>query len=165
MLPRLSAKCILSQKDNQLARASKSISTWRAMAPDFLSDKPISVVLPLLAPLQTSYFKVCAMNSTAESVLIELRIARAYVRLSSMDADGPKASVSLAKVGNCELRMFRGPENDFDSKALFWLELFDHGTRTSLDSCRCDNLKDATPAYELLMAQFLKMTDPDRAET
>jgi hypothetical protein len=97
------------------------------------------------------------MNSTAESVLIELRIARAYVRHSSMDADGPKASVSLAKVGNCELRMFRGPENDFDSKALFWLELFDHGTITSL--------KDATPAYELLMAQFLKMTDPDRAET
>jgi hypothetical protein len=97
------------------------------------------------------------MNSTDESILIELRIARAYVRLSSLEDDGPDVSVSLAKIGNCELRMFRGPETDFDSKALFWLELYDHGTRTSLDGCRCDTIKDAV--------QFFLMMDPNRAET
>ena len=100
------------------------------------------------------------MNSTSERMLTELQIARAYVELSSILEDGSKASVSLAWIGNCELRMFRGPKTDFDSRALFWLELFDHGTRVSVDSFRCHNIEDATPAFEVLMSQVAALTIP-----
>ena len=64
----------------------------------------------------------------------ELRIARAFVKLSSILEDGPEASVSLASIGNCEIRMFREPELDFGGvQPLFWLELFDHSTKRSVD--------------------------------
>jgi hypothetical protein len=69
------------------------------------------------------------MNSTPERLLTELRIARAYVKLSSVPEDGSKPSVSLAYIGNCEIRMFRGPEADLDGMTLFWLELFDNVTK------------------------------------
>ena len=99
------------------------------------------------------------MNSTSERMLTEQRIARAYGKLSSILEDGPKASVSVTWVGNCEVRMFRGPETD--NRALFWLELFDHGTRTSVDSFRCQNIKDATPAFDVLMSQVVSLNNPD----
>jgi len=90
----------------------------------------------------------------------ELRIARAFVQLSSILEDA-KASVSLARDGNCEIRMFRGPEADFDRGALFWLELFDHGTRMSIDSFGCNKLEEAAPVFEHLMSQAADLSDPD----
>jgi hypothetical protein len=101
------------------------------------------------------------MNNSSERVPTELQIARAYGKLSSMPEDDPKASVPLARIGNCELRMFRGAETDFHNKALFWLELFDHGTRTSVDSFRCQSIKDATPAFEDLMSQAATLNNPN----
>ena len=93
------------------------------------------------------------MNSTSERLLTELRIARAYVKLSSIPVDGSKQSVSLASIGNCEIRMFRGREADFDGMPLVWLELFDHLTKTSVDSFGCDKIKDATAVFDYFMSQ------------
>jgi hypothetical protein len=36
---------------------------------------------------------------------------------------------------------------------LFWLELFDHSTGTSIDSFRCDKIEDAAPILEYMMFQ------------
>ena len=98
------------------------------------------------------------MNTTNERLLTELRIARAYVKLSSIPVDGSKPSVSLASVGNCEIRMFRGREPDLDG--LFWLELFDHVTKTSVDSFRCDRIKDAAAVFEDFMSQGANLNKP-----
>jgi hypothetical protein len=105
------------------------------------------------------------MNSTPERLLTELRIARAYVKLSSIPEDGSKPSVSLAPIGNCEIRMFRGREADLDG--LFWLELFDHVTKTSVDSFRCQKIKDATAVFDDFMSQgaCLDKLGPGGAET
>ena len=72
--------------------------------------------------------------NTSEWTLIELRISKAYVRLCTMPEDSPEASVLLASIGNYEVRMLASPAVDLDSAPLFWLELFDHGTKTSVDS-------------------------------
>ena len=100
------------------------------------------------------------MNTTSESSLIELRIARAYGKLSSIPVDGSKPSVSLASIGNCEIRMFRGREADLDGMPLFWLELFDHVTKTSVDSFRCDKIKDAAAVFEDFMSQGANLNKP-----
>ena len=42
---------------------------------------------------------------------------------------------------------------DPDTTALFWLELFDHGRRASIDSFRCDKIEDAAPILEYMMFQ------------
>ena len=93
------------------------------------------------------------VSNTSNPALTELRIAIAYVKLSSIPEDISQASVSLASIGDCEIRMFRGPEVDFDGTPLFWLELFDHSTKTSLDGIGCHKIKDAAPIFEDFISQ------------
>jgi hypothetical protein len=100
------------------------------------------------------------MNTTSESSLIEMRIARAYVKLSSIPVDGSKPLISLASIENYEIRMFRGREPNLDGMPLFWLELFDHATKTSVDSFRCDKIKDATAVFEDFMSQGANLNKP-----
>jgi len=83
--------------------------------------------------------------NTSEWTLTELKIAKAYVRLCAIPEDSPEASVLLATIDSHEIRMLASPAVDLDSAPLFWLELFDHGTKTSVDSFRCHRLKDAVP--------------------
>jgi len=56
--------------------------------------------------------------------------------------------------------MFRGREADLDGMPLFWLELFDHVTKTSVDSFRCDRIKDATAVFEDFMSQGANLNKP-----
>jgi hypothetical protein len=70
-----------------------------------------------------------------------------------MPEDGPEASVSLASIGDHEIRMLAGPAVDLDGTPLFWLELFDHSLKTSVDSFRCHRLKDAVPVVCDFLAQ------------
>ena len=89
----------------------------------------------------------------SERTLTELKIAQAYVRLSSIPEDSPEASVSLASITSCEIRMVRGPEADRDRVPLFWLELFDHNTKRAIDSFCCHRIKDAVPIFDDFVAQ------------
>jgi hypothetical protein len=91
--------------------------------------------------------------NTSEKTPTELRIARAYVRLCSIPEDSPEAAVSLAAIGSHEIRMLRNPEVDLDGVPLFWLELFDNSTKTSVDSFCCHRLKDALPVVCNFIAQ------------
>ena len=100
------------------------------------------------------------MNSTSERLLIELRIAGAYVKLSSIPVDISKPSVSLASIGNCEIRMFRGREAELDGTSLFWLELFDHVTKASVDSFQCDKIEDAVSVFEDFMSRGANLNEP-----
>ena len=84
--------------------------------------------------------------NTSEWTLTELKIAKAYVRLCAIPEDSPEASVSLASISGYEIRMLAEPRAvDLDGAPLFWLELFDHSTKTSVDSFCCHRLKDAVP--------------------
>ena len=98
-----------------------------------------------------------------ERTLTELKIARAYGRLSSIPGNGPEASVLLASVGSCEIRMFRGPEADLDGNGvpLFWLELIDHSLKTSVDSCGCHGVKDAVAIFDDFISQVSCLDEPD----
>ena len=90
-----------------------------------------------------------------------MKIARAYGRLSSIPGNGPEASVLLASVGSCEIRMFRGPEAHPDGAPLFWLELLDHSSKTSVDSFICHRLKDAVAIVDDFISQASCLDEPD----
>jgi hypothetical protein len=49
--------------------------------------------------------------------------------------------------------MVRAPEVGLDDVPLFWLELFDHSTKTSIDSCCCHKIKDAAPRLQEFILQ------------
>lgn len=107
------------------------------------------------------------MSNTLDGTFTELRIARAYVRLSCIPAHCSEASVSLASIGNCEIRMFRGREADLEGMPLFWLELFDHSTKTSADGFSCHRMKDAASIFDDFVAQASRLNElgRDGAET
>ena len=102
------------------------------------------------------------MNSTSETAL-ELRIARACVKLWCIPEESPEASVLIVSIGSCEIRMFRGPQFNFDSVPLFWLELFDLSTKTSLDGFSCHRIKDAVPIFDDLISQAGRLNKPGGA--
>ena len=85
--------------------------------------------------------------------LTEVKIARAYGRLSCVPGNGPEASVLLASIGSYEIRMFRDPKADVDGAPLFWLELIDHSLKTSVDSCSCHGLKEAVTIFDDFVSQ------------
>ena len=98
------------------------------------------------------------MNSTSETLLTELLIAGA--KRLCIPQDISKPWVSLASIGNCEIRMFRGRKADLDGMPLFWLELFDHVTKTSVDSFRCDTIKDAAAVFQDFLSQVANLDRP-----
>ena len=77
-----------------------------------------------------------------------------------MPEDSPEASVSLASIGNHEIRMLAGPAVDLDGAPLFWLELFNHSKKTSVDSFRCHRIKDALPVFKHFVAQANDLNKP-----
>lgn len=100
------------------------------------------------------------MNDTPVRTLTELRVATAYVKLASLPENSAEPSVSLASNGSYEIRMFRGPEVEFDGAALFWLELFDHSTSTSVDGFSCHSIRDAVPIFDDFIEQAARLTSP-----
>ena len=78
----------------------------------------------------------------------ELLLSEAYAELSAISENSSQASVSLASIGSYEVRMLlrRGP--DLNGVPQFWLELFNYGTRRSVDSFLCHQVKDAAPIFD-----------------
>jgi hypothetical protein len=93
------------------------------------------------------------LSTISHKSLGELRIARACVRLLGIPDGGPEKSVSLARIGSCEIRIFEGPQVTSDGMRSFWLELFDHGANKSVDSCSFHEIEDAVVVFEDFISQ------------
>jgi hypothetical protein len=104
----------------------------------------------VIAALPTHFIKGLIVSNTSDKALTELRIARAYVKLSCIPEDRSGAWVSLTSIGDFDIRMSRGPDADFDGMPLFWLELFDHSKKTSVDgfSFSCYSIKEAAVIFD-----------------
>ena len=66
--------------------------------------------------------------------------------------------VSLARIGNFEIRMFTDPQAISGVVPLFWLELFDHGASASVDSFSCNEIEDAVVVFENFVSQVADLT-------
>ena len=76
----------------------------------------------------------------------KLRITRAYIKLLCIP-EGAAKIVSLARVGNYEVRMLESSQNDSDVAPLFSIELFDHDARSPVDSCRCCGIEEGAAVF------------------
>ena len=87
-------------------------------------------------------------------------LSNAYVGLALMpeNGDGSK-TVTLKRYGDYEVRLVDFSQGRSTADCLFWLELYCHVTRLSLDSCRCDDLEDAETAAEHLVARAKQLYD------
>ena len=104
----------------------------------------------------------------SDKTLSELRIARAYIKLLCIPERSSVTSVSLARIGNCEIRIFDRPQANPDGMPLFGLELFDHGAKTSVDSFSCYEIEDAVIVFEDFISQAVRLNEasgPDGSGT
>ena len=93
------------------------------------------------------------MSRISDKTLGELRIASPYIKLLCIPEGSSETSVSLACIGNCEIRIFEGPQVTSDGTPLFWLELFDHDAEMSVDSVSCHEIEDAVVVFEDFISQ------------
>jgi hypothetical protein len=80
----------------------------------------------------------------ADNAFRKLRITRAYIKLLCIP-DGQARMVSLAQIGNYEIRMLEASKAD---GPLFLIELFDHDAQSSVGSCVCDDIEEGVAAFE-----------------
>jgi len=66
-------------------------------------------------------------------------------------ADRSRTS-TIDRYGAFEVRVVEFSQGASTGECFFWLELYCHVTRSSLDSFRCDNLDDAETAAEHLVS-------------
>ena len=68
--------------------------------------------------------------------------------------------VSLARIGNYEVRMFEPSRIGSAEVPLFWMELFDHHTKRSVDSCSCHEIEDAVVLFQDFVSQAKCSSEP-----
>jgi hypothetical protein len=88
------------------------------------------------------------------------RLSKAYVSLAFMrERDDHSRAATLAWCGAYEVRLVEFTQSEPAGECLFWLELYCHVTKTSLDSYRCDNLDDAEAAVDHLISCAKQLHD------
>jgi len=88
------------------------------------------------------------------------RLNNAYVGLALVQeaGDGSK-TLTLKRYGDYDVRLIDFSHVRSSADCLFWLELYCHTTRSSLDSCRCDDLEDAEAAADHLVSRAKELHD------
>jgi hypothetical protein len=99
------------------------------------------------------------VSKISDNALSKMRIARAYIQILCILEDRSEASVSLASIGNCEIRMLVRSKAHPDDMSLLWLELFDNDAKTSVDSFSCHKIEDAVAIFEDFIAQAERLND------
>jgi hypothetical protein len=156
------ASCLLNLKD--------ASSLCNCVAGIFTGSKLTCVGGACRAELtsDSAAFRVRSIVSKIfDKTLSELRIARAYIKLLCIPEGHSGVSVSLAWIGNCEVRIFERSQANSDGMPLFCLELFDHDAKTSIDSFICHEIEDAVVVLEDLISQAGHLNEasgPDDAE-
>lgn len=89
------------------------------------------------------------MSKTYSNKLGELRISQAYIKLLGLPQNAQGArTISLERIGNHEVLMFDISPDGATDAPLFWLELFDHATKSSVDSCSCTEIARAVTVFD-----------------
>jgi hypothetical protein len=77
----------------------------------------------------------------------KLRIARTYIKLLCIP-EGAAKTVSLARIGNYEVRMLEASKADTADGPLFLIELFDHDAQSTVDSRICCGIDEGVAAFQ-----------------
>ena len=84
--------------------------------------------------------------TASEIEFSKLRIIRAYIKLLCIP-EGTAKMVSLARIGNYEVRMLESSQDDSDAAPLCSIELFDHDAQSPVDNCTCYGIDEGAAAF------------------
>jgi hypothetical protein len=94
------------------------------------------------------------MENMSATKALELRIMQMYTWLlvAPERFDGERIA-SLARHGAFEVRLIELPQKPQSDSIPIWIELFDHRSNTTLDSCAGSDLEDIALAAAALISQ------------
>jgi hypothetical protein len=111
------------------------------------------------APMSTTLMSTTLMSTTVITKMLpgknlEFRIFQLYVLdlMAEKFVDGCRAA-TLARCGSYEVRLVELFQDWQDDTAPFWIELFDHGSDTAIDSCGGYDLGETAAGAEALISQ------------
>src|SRR5260221_14765456 len=94
------------------------------------------------------------MSGTGDVSFSKLHVIQAYIKLLCLpDTEPGGRMISLDRIGSYEIRMFEPSQPGSDNGLLFWIELFDHDSRSSIDSCSCYEIEEAARVCESFILQ------------
>jgi hypothetical protein len=96
-----------------------------------------------------------AVGRALEYNLTTLRVSRAYVSLLSRP-EGDAAAISLAWIGDYEIRMHAASPTSAAKQPLFIVDVFDHDAQLFIDSRACYTVAEGAVAFD----EFLRMAEP-----
>jgi hypothetical protein len=85
-----------------------------------------------------------------------LRISRAYVSLVARPEGDDSKAISLAWIGDFEIRMHAAAPSDAAKQPLFIVDVFDHDAQLAIDSRTCHSVAEGAVAFD----EFLHMAEP-----
>jgi hypothetical protein len=97
-------------------------------------------------------------KSSRAELEAQLTEARARLQLTHRDTDGIRLAM-LVRYGSFEVRLFQPLQISPERAVLFWLELFDHDRRLSIDSIGNCVLEDAVTAAEDLIERAARLSE------
>jgi hypothetical protein len=91
----------------------------------------------------------------------ESQIVKSYVWVlrAPKDADG-RRTVSLARHGVYEVRLIEPSDVSIIDLKPFWIELYDHDNKVSVDSFGGDDIEETAVAAETLIARAIMLNAP-----
>jgi hypothetical protein len=92
-------------------------------------------------------FRGSSVPATSDNNFTKLRISRAYFDLMCLP-EGDARMISLAWIGNYEIRMLDAPRTRSGVEPLFLMELFDHDAQSSVDSRICCDMEEGAAIFE-----------------
>jgi hypothetical protein len=101
-----------------------------------------------------------AVGRALEYNFTTLRISRAYISLLSRP-EGDGEAISLAWIGDFEIRMHAAPPTSAEKQPLFIMAVFDHDAQLVIGSRACHSIAEGAVAFD----DFLFMVEPVVGET
>jgi hypothetical protein len=92
------------------------------------------------------------VSRISDNNLTKLRIARAYFNLMCLPESDVRM-ISLAWIGNYEIRMLEASPTRSADEPLFLMELFDHDAQSSVDSRICYGIEEGTTTFEAFISR------------
>ncbi len=105
------------------------------------------------APTSSRIASGTSLQKTVIHGFTERRLIQAYLKLflAAQGEDGAK-TVCLARFGSYEVRVIELWHDASASGFPVWLELYEHDTHSTLDSCGCSELEEAVAAADELIS-------------
>jgi hypothetical protein len=97
-------------------------------------------------------FRGSIVSAASDNNFTKLRISRAYFNLMCLP-EGDARMISLAWIGNYEIRMLEAPQTSSGDEPLFLIELFDQEAQSSVDSRVCYNIEESAAAFEAFVSR------------